>query len=221
MPDRPNRLENPTVRKLLDAAEQVFAESGFAGARIDDIATRAGMAKSHVYYHFDGKQQILDDLITLRIGEILAQKAAIMGEPGDLNASSISEMIRRAVRELLIPHAAFIRIVLLESVGTGGRDDEAEPILLRVVRPLLEDTASRFEALGCVFDRDEFMSDVFHFGLLPVVMHVALGERWAVAAGTEPAAAEELFLSRLIELQIQNVQRLTRIPAAADPEVDL
>jgi AcrR family transcriptional regulator len=214
MPDRLNRLENPTVRKLLDAAEQVFAESGFAAARIDDIAARAGMAKSHVYYHFDGKQQIFHDLISLRIGEILEQKTALMCDLTQLDRPSISAFVRRALQELLLPRAAFIRIVLLESVGTGEAEQGVEPLLLRVLRPLLEDTASRFEALGYEIDRDSFVSDTFHFGLLPIVMHIALGNRWAVASGIEPSRADELFVSRLVDLQVWNVEHLRRTSRA-------
>ncbi|MDR3685339.1 MAG: helix-turn-helix domain containing protein [Coriobacteriia bacterium] len=208
MPDRLNRLENPTVRKLLEAAEQVFAENGFAGARIDDIAARAGMAKSHVYYHFDSKQQIFDDLISLRIGEILEQKTALMEGLTQLDRPAIATLAGRALRELLVPRAAFIRIVLLESVGTGDSDLGAEPLLLRVLRPLLEDTVSRYEALGYDIDRDVFISDVFHFGLLPIVMHIALGERWAAASGIEPSKADELFVSRLVDLQVWNIEHL-------------
>jgi AcrR family transcriptional regulator len=209
MSARSSRFSSPTVRKLLEAAEEVFAERGFSGARIDEVAARAGMAKSHVYYHFDGKQQILEDLIAWRTGELLAQKDVLLREVRVLDRGTIAAVIRRAVLELLLPRAAFIRVVLLESIGRGGDGPGGEePLLLRVLRPLLDDAVSRFEALGYALDRDAFVSDLFHFGLLPVVLHVALGDRWAVAAGIDPARARELFLSRLVELQGLNVRRL-------------
>jgi AcrR family transcriptional regulator len=43
-------------RRLLDAALDEFSEKGFAGARVRDIADRAGVNKQLVNYHFGGKE---------------------------------------------------------------------------------------------------------------------------------------------------------------------
>lgn len=44
-----------TARHILDSAEAVFAEAGFAAASVDDIARRAGVTRGAVYHHHDGK----------------------------------------------------------------------------------------------------------------------------------------------------------------------
>ena len=44
--------------RILDAASAVFAELGFAGARVDDIAERAGVNKAMLYYHVGDKQAL-------------------------------------------------------------------------------------------------------------------------------------------------------------------
>ena len=44
-----------TRTALLDAALEEFAAKGFAGARVRDIAQRAGVSKDLVAYHFGGK----------------------------------------------------------------------------------------------------------------------------------------------------------------------
>jgi TetR/AcrR family transcriptional regulator len=43
---------------VLGAAVHEFAESGFAGARVDSIAERAGVNKQALYYHFGSKEQL-------------------------------------------------------------------------------------------------------------------------------------------------------------------
>ena len=48
-----------TRARILDAAEQVFAAEGFAGARIEDIADRAGVAVPTVYKVFTNKRNLL------------------------------------------------------------------------------------------------------------------------------------------------------------------
>ncbi|HVR42592.1 MAG TPA: helix-turn-helix domain-containing protein, partial [Thermoanaerobaculia bacterium] len=41
---------------ILDVAAAVFAEQGFAGARIDEIARRAGVNKAMLYYRVGNKE---------------------------------------------------------------------------------------------------------------------------------------------------------------------
>jgi AcrR family transcriptional regulator len=47
-----------TQRALLDAARQVFAEQGFAGASIADVVERAGSSVGSLYHHFGGKSEL-------------------------------------------------------------------------------------------------------------------------------------------------------------------
>jgi len=56
-----------TKAALLDAALTEFAERGLAGARVADIASRAGVNKQLISYHFGGKQGLYDAIF--RLGE--------------------------------------------------------------------------------------------------------------------------------------------------------
>src|SRR3954447_3292731 len=48
---------------LLDAAEAEFAQRGFAGARVESIAARAGLNKQLISYYFGGKQALYDAIV--------------------------------------------------------------------------------------------------------------------------------------------------------------
>ena len=50
--------QKDTVNRILDTAAEVFAESGFAGARMDEIADRAGVNKATIYYHIGDKETL-------------------------------------------------------------------------------------------------------------------------------------------------------------------
>jgi TetR/AcrR family transcriptional regulator len=53
------KAENPeTARRILAAAERIFATHGLAGARTDAIARAAGVNKAMLYYYFRSKQQL-------------------------------------------------------------------------------------------------------------------------------------------------------------------
>lgn len=208
MSSRRVELNEQTVNRVLDAAEAVFEERGFAGARVDEIAERAGMSKSQIYYHLRGKQAIFDELVRHRIGEILAEKDAVLGEQdgglGD-DPGEIADRVRTLIERVLVPRAAFLRIVLLESVGeTGGE----ETLLMRVIRPVLDDSLRRFEELGFPVDRDRTASDFFHFAIVPTIVHIALGDRWARALGATPGRADDVYFASLRSLEEAYLRRL-------------
>src|ERR1700744_1585159 len=65
----------------LDAAEAVFAERGFHGARIQDIAARARIAVGTVYNHFAQKDDVLSALLEERSEELFAPLHPLPADP--------------------------------------------------------------------------------------------------------------------------------------------
>jgi len=58
----PARLRLPRAERstqLLDVAEQVFLERGYAATSMDDVAERAGVSKPVLYDHFGSKEGLL------------------------------------------------------------------------------------------------------------------------------------------------------------------
>lgn len=54
----PGRIRRANEALLLDAAEAVFAETGFAGASTAAIAARSGLPKANLHYYFGTKETI-------------------------------------------------------------------------------------------------------------------------------------------------------------------
>ena len=74
-----------TRELLLDAAARVFAQKGYAGASVDEIAEAAGYSIGAVYSNFGGKEQLFVELLKERANDRVTQAAEIMAdaEPGD------------------------------------------------------------------------------------------------------------------------------------------
>lgn len=72
-----------TRRRILDSAAELFAEHGYSGARMLDIAERLGISKSALYYHFASKEDLLDGLVhpVLEATEQFARAAESGGTP--------------------------------------------------------------------------------------------------------------------------------------------
>ncbi|UCF00455.1 MAG: helix-turn-helix transcriptional regulator, partial [Planctomycetota bacterium] len=53
-----NDLSKAVCDRLLDAAEQLFAQTGFNGTSIRHITTKANSNIAAVNYHFGGKEKL-------------------------------------------------------------------------------------------------------------------------------------------------------------------
>lgn len=51
-------------RRILEAAESVFAEAGFNGATTAEIARRAGIPKANLHYYFKTKEELYQQVLT-------------------------------------------------------------------------------------------------------------------------------------------------------------
>ncbi|HUB32906.1 MAG TPA: TetR/AcrR family transcriptional regulator [Bryobacteraceae bacterium] len=59
-----------TKQKLLDAAESLIAEQGYAATSLRHIIAKAGVNLASIHYHFGSKEELLDELITCKVGPI-------------------------------------------------------------------------------------------------------------------------------------------------------
>src|ERR1700687_3637310 len=67
-----------TARRIVAAAEDIFAEQGLAGARMDEIARAAKVNKALLYYYFRSKEE----LYRFVLDTLLSQLRSRVGNPG-------------------------------------------------------------------------------------------------------------------------------------------
>ncbi|HEV3501311.1 MAG TPA: TetR/AcrR family transcriptional regulator [Bradyrhizobium sp.] len=115
-PKRQRRNPAATRKKLLTAARREFADSGLAGARVDEIADRAGVNKQLVYHYFGDKDALYLAVLQWVYEEIRTHER-------ELNLEGLPP--QRAIRKLiessfdhLAAHPDFI--VLLNDENRGG-----------------------------------------------------------------------------------------------------
>lgn len=63
---RSKRKSEATRKRVLDAAARVFRQKGYAATRLSDIAAAAGMQTGSLYYHFESREALVEEM--LRIG---------------------------------------------------------------------------------------------------------------------------------------------------------
>jgi AcrR family transcriptional regulator len=67
-----SRRKQARPGEILDAALTVFAEKGFAAARMEDIAARAGVTKGTIYLYFRNKEDVFKSLARQHVGDTLS-----------------------------------------------------------------------------------------------------------------------------------------------------
>lgn len=111
MPDAPTTAVPRTARgertaaRLRDAAREVFADVGFAAARVEDVVAVAGVSHGTFYTYFENKAAVLDALVDETAGALLA----VAEEPweGDDVEATLEAVIGRFV-DLILRDAAVI-----------------------------------------------------------------------------------------------------------------
>ncbi|MBT2508386.1 TetR/AcrR family transcriptional regulator [Streptomyces sp. ISL-98] len=95
MPKGTTRRRPQTLARLLDAAREVFAESGFQGARIEDICRRAGYTRGAFYSNFRTKDELFFALFDAHADRELARitKAAAAFGDDELTVRRIAEVL--------------------------------------------------------------------------------------------------------------------------------
>lgn len=76
--------ESSSRERIVETADRLFYERGFAPTSFADIAERIGISRGNFYYHFKTKDEILDAVIALRLtntGRMLAGWADSDGDP--------------------------------------------------------------------------------------------------------------------------------------------
>jgi len=72
-PPKFRRRKADRPAEIVEAALAVFAEKGFAAARLDEIARRAGVSKGALYLYFETKE----DIFRAVVGQVIARGVAI------------------------------------------------------------------------------------------------------------------------------------------------
>jgi TetR/AcrR family transcriptional regulator, fatty acid metabolism regulator protein len=130
-------------KRILEAAVRVFAEHGYHGARVGDIAEDAGVAHGLLYHYFASKEEVLHAIFLENWGELLARFRAVEAsdEPAPDKLEGIAKILLRTWRN----DPALVTVMVREvarSREIQGRMDEVREAFAIVQRVIEEGQAS-------------------------------------------------------------------------------
>ena len=102
-----------TSETVLDAALTLFAERGYHGTALSQIAEALGIRTPSLYNHMSSKQQLLETILTRTLDDVLGDfTAAVAG------VEDPAERLRRATRVYALRHATHRREALVVNRDT-------------------------------------------------------------------------------------------------------
>lgn len=85
------KAERPA--EILDAAFEEFVEHGYAAARLEDVAKRAGVTKGTIYFYFETKERVFDEMIRHVSGSLFPQLDGVAAKPQGSYAERLRALI--------------------------------------------------------------------------------------------------------------------------------
>ena len=104
-----------TAERILDVAEEVFAEKGFEGATLRDVADRVGIRIPSLYNHFASKDHLYAAVLERGIGPVLQTLAASAVDDQQSRSRILEDTLAALAERPNLP-----RLVLHETLA-GGR----------------------------------------------------------------------------------------------------
>jgi AcrR family transcriptional regulator len=130
-PARPRRKGERTAERILDAAEHLFAERGYAGTTLRDVATAVDLRIPSLYNHFDSKDRLYAAVLDRGVGPVVEMLSELVDAPPArrIDAAEILERIMALLRD----HPHLPQLLLHETLGRGQR---LTPVLRERIAPI-------------------------------------------------------------------------------------
>lgn len=103
-----------TQQRIIEAATDEFAAHGISGARVDEIAAKAGVNKRMLYYYFGSKEQLFREILRRK----LAERVALATEMAGLSrAERVADRQANHLDDL-----SYVRLLMWEALEDHERD---------------------------------------------------------------------------------------------------
>lgn len=132
-----------TKQKILDAAERLIAQQGYAATSLRQIIAEAGVNLASVHYHFGSKEELLYELISRKAAPVNQKRMELLTEyearhaPEPVPAQEVLEAFLIPMAETAERNRQFIRVM--------GRL-VAEGLLPSIIEKVFQPTVGRFIA---------------------------------------------------------------------------
>ena len=122
-----------TVRKIIDAARDIFIREGHAGLSLRHVASVAGIAVGNLTYHFPSKRSLVDAVLFETVSEFIDSYIVQLNDAPDAPIDLLLNIIN-----CYTDSSHQMRNFVYQMWGYAGSDATARATVLEVFRPIRE-----------------------------------------------------------------------------------
>lgn len=173
--------DKPTAQRILDAAEDLFAERGYSATSLGDVADRVGIRSPSLYNHFRNKEALYQAVLERLLSAFSAPLAALQNEP--VTRERILQWLEITVR---MHHERPNLARLVQHAALSGENHACEQVQ-ELFRPMFESEGEP-EAFGHV---DETLQPWAIMALNNLVMsYITMAPVYSGLLGDDPLSAQ-------------------------------
>ena len=161
-PDRTRDAER-TRAEIIEVATREFADQGYAGARVDEIAAKMSTTKRMIYYYFGNKEQLYVEVLEHAYAGIRAIEQELDVE--HLDPVDAMRQLAELTFDHHESHPDFIRLVSIENIHRAEHIGRST-VLSGLANPALD-------VLARILDRGR-AAGVFRGGVDPLDIHMVI-----------------------------------------------
>lgn len=195
-----SRNQQAQVRRqqLIDAALHQFAEKGYDGAPIRDIARAAGVTEALVYHYFRNKEHLFEEVIKARSFAPILRR--VLDEAGDAHPGEVLHRVLREFIDMMRDNASMARMFIIEFMR--------HPVCARYFRAMVEDNTDNLTRyLKEQQQRGVFRADVDAETVAGMLLGMAfsLFFAWGQAPEREWQQRREKFLQHSVPMVLKSL----------------
>jgi AcrR family transcriptional regulator len=203
-----SRDAESTRRNIIEIATEEFAEKGFSGARIDEIAARTNTSKRMLYYYFGDKEGLFTAVLKEAYKRIRTIEAGLKVD--HLEPEAAMRALVALTFDNHIANEDFVRLVMVENIHRGEH--------LAKSREIQELNISIIETTRRIYERG-VKAGLFRPGIDPIDLHMTIsalcfhmvGNRWTFSRIFKQDMASEQARRKRRAVVADTVARYLRV----------
>lgn len=193
---------NNTKDKILIAAKEIFIEYGYENAKVNEIASRADVTKTMLYYHYKSKENMLNEIIAQTLEMIVQELERRLKTIEVLDKEAFKKYINDMV-SVWQENKDMVKLILAQTM----KDDNSAKVMIAALQHFYDEVLSIFGQKGYeIIGKDKARIRVFFFNTMPMVMYSVLSDTVANESNLEKDLLREEFVNTFSEMFFQNIE---------------
>ncbi len=144
-PAENDRIRRTTTEQILISALNLFCEKGYYSTSIDDIAQQAQISKGLIYHYFKSKEEMLAELVEIRIHDVLVVMNAASTKLTPAN--QVRHIAEGALDDVQRQPEVFRFYLNLFT------QPKLDPVIAKYSQKLMDEQANQFEVQTRMFEK--------------------------------------------------------------------